>query len=345
MGKVTIKDVARAAGVSTQTVSRVINERSNVAPATRAHVRAVIEELGYAPNIIAKSLSSGRSNTLGVIGFGLEYYGSTSVLRGIEQKAHETGYSILLSLLDDYEMSHVERIVRGLLSRQVEGIIWSIPGTSQTPAGLSRKFAEVEIPVVFLNKEQTGDNMVVAMDNRCGGRLATAHLLESGYRRIGIITGPAGWWEAHERELGWRETVQAAGIADPDMLKVEGDWTPRSGERGLHALLDRAPDLDAVFVSNDQMALGALRAARRLGIRVPQALGVVGFDDIPEAPYFYPALSTVRQNARKLGALAVEVLNGYLAGGQESAPPAPETVWVAPELVVRESSLRAPREV
>lgn len=343
--KVTIKDVAHAAGVSTQTVSRVINHHSNVAPQTRVHVRSVIDELGYAPNVIAKSLSSGKSNTLGVIGFGLEYYGSTSILRGIEKKANETGFSILLSLLDDYEMGHVDRILHELFARQVEGIIWSIPGIGKTLAGLTRKFSEVGIPVVFLNKEQTENNMVVALDNRRGGRLATTHLLENGYRRIGIITGPAGWWEARERECGWAETLQEAGIPNLDRLKVEGDWTPQSGERGLHALLAQAADLDAVFVSNDQMALGALQAARNLGIRIPQDLGVVGFDDIPEAPYFYPALSTVRQNARRLGALAVEKLNDHLSGAQEEEEEfAHETVWLEPQLIIRESSLRTPLE-
>lgn len=337
---VTIRDVARVADVSTQTVSRVINNRPNVAPDTRDRILQVIGELGYAPNIIAKSLSSGRSHTLGVIGFGLEYYGSTSVLRGIEKKAHEIGFSIILSLLDEYEMDRVDRILQGLLSRQVEGVVWSIPGIGKDLQGLSRKFAEAEVPIVFLNKEQTEDNMVVAMNNRLGGRLATNHLLDQGYRRIGIITGPAGWWEAQQRTFGWQESLQLAGCSGVERLRVEGDWSPSSGEAGLYQLLDQSPDLDAVFVSNDQMAFGVLQGARQLRIHVPQELGVVGFDDVPEAAYFFPALTTIRQNARKLGALAVEKLYDDLRGKEDGAGSRRETTWVEPRLVIRESSLR-----
>lgn len=336
---VTIKDVARVAGVSTQTVSRVINDRPDVARDTRSRVLKIISELGYAPNIIAKSLSSGRSSTLGVIGFGLEYYGSTSVLRGIEKKANDLGFSIIVSLLDDYEMDRVDRILRELLARQVEGVLWSIPGIGKTLEGLSTKFAEAGIPVVFLNKQQTDNNMVVALDNRLGGRMATEHLLEQGYEHIGLITGPAGWWEASQRELGWRETLQERGVGGLDDLLAEGNWSPQSGEAALYCLMEKSPSVDAVFVSNDQMALGVLRAARQLGLRVPQDLGVVGFDDIPEAAYFYPALTTVRQNARELGALAVEKLHDYMRGEDEDDALATETTWVEPRLIVRESSV------
>jgi DNA-binding LacI/PurR family transcriptional regulator len=338
--KVTIKDVARAAGVSTQTVSRVINNRPDVSSETRARIKKLIKELGYAPNIIARSLSRGRSNTLGVIGFGLEYYGTTSVLRGVEQKSNEIGFSIILSLLDDYEIDRVDHILQDLLSRQVEGIIWAIPGIGKTLKGLSEKFAEAEIPVVFLNKDQTEDNIVVAMDSRLGGRLATEHLLAEGYQQVGIITGPADWWEARQRELGWRGTLKEAGIDDLDPLKAEGDWTPASGEQALRTLLDQTPDLDAVFVSNDQMALGVLQAARQLGIQVPDELGVVGFDDIPEAAYFYPKLTTVRQNTRKLGGLAVEKLYEFIQANQNNHDFSLDTTWVQPRLVVRESSIQ-----
>jgi LacI family transcriptional regulator len=334
---VTIKDVARVAGVSTQTVSRVINDRPDVARDTRSRVLEIISELGYSPNVIAKSLSSGRSNTLGVIGFGLEYYGSTSVLRGIEKKANALGFSIIVSLLDDYEMDRVDQILRELLSRQVEGVLWSIPGIGKTLEGLSNKFADAGIPVVFLNKEQTGNNMVVALDNRLGGLMATRHLLEQGYQHIGLVTGPAGWWEASQREVGWREAMQQAGVTDLDNLVAEGNWSPASGEAALYHLMEKSPHVDAVFVSNDQMALGVLRAARQLGLRVPQDLGVVGFDDIPEAAYFYPALTTMQQNARKLGALAVEKLHDHIRG--HNSGEATETSWVKPRLIVRESSI------
>ncbi|MBM3143560.1 MAG: LacI family transcriptional regulator [Chloroflexi bacterium] len=338
--KITIKDVAKAAGVSTQTVSRVLNNRHDVSPETRARVQEVIANLGYAPNVLARSLSRGRSNTLGVVGFGLGYYGSTSVLTGIEQKSNELGFSFILSLLDRFEMERVDEILRDLLSRQVEGIIWAVPGISQALRGLPKKLSDIPIPVVFLNKEKTNDDAIAAMDNRLGGHLATEHLLEQGYRRIGIITGPAEWWEAQQRELGWRETMLEAGLDDLDNLKVEGDWTAASGEVGLHSLIAKAPDVDAIFVSNDQMSLGVFQAARRIGMEVPNDLGIVGFDDIPEAAYFYPSLTTVRQNAKKLGAIAVEQMAKFIQAHQNNEDFKPDISWVKPSLVVRKSSIQ-----
>lgn len=345
MKNVTIKDVARAAGVSAQTVSRVINNRPDVAPDTRARILEIISELGYAPNRIAKSLSSGRSYTLGVVGFGLKYYGSTSVLRGIEQKANENGFSIILSLMDKFELDRADRILQELFSLQVEGVIWSIPGMGKSLDNVSHLFSESGIPVVFINNEQNGDNLVVAMDNRLGGKRATEHLLEQGYSQIGMITGPSGWWEARQRRLGWQDAMQDAGFNDLEDRLFEGDWLPQSGEAGLQTLVDELPDLDAVFVSNDQMALGVLRAARHLGLKVPQDLGVVGFDDIPEASYFYPSLTTVRQNAKKLGALSVEKLHSFIRGSERDKLSALDVSWVEPNLVVRESSVKNRQEI
>ncbi|MGD2157071.1 MAG: LacI family DNA-binding transcriptional regulator [Anaerolineales bacterium] len=337
--KITIKDVAQAAGVSTQTVSRVINNRPDVSPKTRARVQKVIADMGYAPNVLARSLSRGRSNTLGVVGFGLRLYGPTSVLAGIEKKSNELGFSFILSLLDRFEMGRVDEILRDLLSHQVEGIIWAVPGISEALKDLPQKLLALSIPIVFLNKEQTDNDIVVAMDNRLGGRLATQHLLEQNYRRIGIITGPLDWWEAQQRKLGWRETLIESGIDDLDNLIVEGDWSPASGEVGLHALIAKSPDIDAVFVCNDQMSLGALKAARRMRLQVPQDLGIVGFDDIPEAGYFYPSLTTIRQNAEKLGAVAVEQMTKFIQARQINEEFISNISWVKPRLIVRKSSI------
>lgn len=338
--KVTIKDVAKAAGVSTQTISRVINDRPDVSPDTRSRVQQVITDLGYAPNVLARSLSRGRSNTLGVVGFGLGYYGSTSVLMGIEQKSNELGLSFILSLLDRFEKERVDEIIRNLLARQVEGFIWAVPGINTNFLDLSQAALDIDLPIVFLNKEKRDHETVVAMDNRLGGYLATQHLIEQGYRRIGIICGPAEWWEAQQREQGWREAMQEAGCDDLENLKVEGDWSAASGEVGLHALIAKSPDIDAVFVCNDQMSLGVFQAARRMGLNVPQDLGVVGFDDIPEAAYFYPTLSTVRQNAVTLGALAVEQISKSIQAHQNGEEFYPNVSWVRPRLIVRKSSVR-----
>lgn len=338
--KITIKDVARAAGVSTQTVSRVLNNRPDVSSDTRKRVKQIITSLGYSPNVFARNLSRGRSNTLGVIGYGLVYYGTSSVLTGIENKANELGFSLTLSLIDRVEPERVDRILYDLLSRRVEGIIWAVPGDVSTSNWVAEKFSSVQIPLVYINSRVNSSDFVTGIDNQLGGKLATEHLLQQGYKRIGIITGPSSWWEAQERLKGWREAVEAAGHSDIDNLVVEGDWNPPSGDAGLHTLLARDPEIDAVFISNDQMALGALQAARRLGLSIPEELGIVGFDDIPEAAYFYPPLTTIRQDTRRLGAMAVEQMNKLIQAQDEGLILEPDISWLEPCLVVRKSSVR-----
>lgn len=341
MQKVTIRDVAQAAGVSTQTVSRVINSRPDVSPDTRLRVQQIIADLGYSPNVLARSLSSGSTNTFGVVGYGLGYFGPSNVLQGIERKSNELGFSLLLSLLDDFDSDQIDEILDNLLSRQVDGIIWAVPGNDRLVGELSGRFNEISIPVVYLNKFKTQEEVIVAMNNKQGGKLATQHLLEQGYQRIGIITGPTDWWEAQEREMGWREIMADSGLIEPEEFIVNGDWSAASGETGLHNLLAKSPHIEAIFASNDQMALGALKAARQLGIKVPYDLGVVGFDDIPESAYFYPSLTTIRQSAISLGALAVVQMCSYINARQRNEEFEPDVSWIEPELIIRKSSAPA----
>jgi LacI family transcriptional regulator len=186
----------------------------------------------------------------------------------------------------------------------------------------------------------------IGIDNRAIGRMATEHLLLGGARRVGIITGPMNWWEARQRQLGWRESLQERGLPAQERQVVHGDWGATSGEDGLYRLLEQEPELDAVFASNDQMALGVLHAAHRLGRRVPEELSVVGVDNSAEASHFWPALTTVDQPLRNAGALAVREIDNAIRRsrsprrGQE-APAAPRTL-LQPELVIRESSRGAP---
>ena len=342
--KVTIKDVAQDAGVSAQTVSRVINNRPDVAPETRARVQDAISKLGYAPNIIARSLIQGRSNTLGVVGFGLELFGPTRVLAGIERRAAYLGFSLLLSLLDQFDPGRVHDIINDLLSRQVDGIIWAVPGQVDSSDWLTAILEKAAVPIVFLNRRELPGQEVVAIDNRQGAKMAVEHLLQQGYRRVGIITGPPAWWEAQEREAGWRSALQEAGIDSLDRLSVVGDWSAASGDAGFRALYHQAPGMEAVFACNDQMALGALRAARHLGLAVPRDLAVVGFDDIPEAAYFYPPLTTVHQSPKALGALAVERMNAMIQARQQGGTCSTGLSWVRPRLIVRGSSVREPND-
>ena len=340
--RVTIREVALAAGTSAQTVSRVLNNRSDVSAETRERIKAIITELGYSPNVLARSLIAGRTHTLGVVGYGLSFYGPARVLTGIERRANETGFSLLLSLLREPEVDNGEEIFQNLVDHQVDGIIWAVPEIGSNRDWIAKQVNRHAIPVVLINRAPLPGFRVTAIDNLAGGQLATRHLLAQGYRRMGIITGPLSWWEARQREQGWREAMHNAGHSDLDDLRFSGDWYPASGDCGLTELLRRSPDLEAVFACNDPMAAGALRAARRLGLRVPQDLAIVGYDDVPEAAFYYPSLTTIRQPLTDMGAQAVHLLNEML----EAQPDQPESdlariTWMQPELIVRESSIRA----
>jgi LacI family transcriptional regulator len=337
--RVTIKQVAKAAGVSTQTVSRVINDRPDVAPATRKRVLNVIDQLGYQPSHIARSLIQGRSSTLGIVGCGLEYFGPSCTLSGIEQEASKLGYTVLLSLVRQPETNKVGRVLRELLSRYVDGIIWAVPDIGDNRAWVKRKSHRLSVPIVFLSMEPQPEQFIVAVDNYNGGLMATRHLITRGCQNIGLITGPLDWWEARQRKLGWRGALESVGLPRKDSFIAEGNWSATSGERGLNRLLTRHPEIDGVFACNDRMALGAFKAARQLGRRVPEDLAIVGFDDIPDAAYFYPPLSTVRQDMIELGRRAVRELGKVIEANLSGDPPPPETLLLQPELIVRESSI------
>ncbi len=341
--RVTIKEVAKAAGVSTQTVSRVLNNHPDVAPETFQRVQQVIKETRYAPNFLARSLIRGRSHILGVVAYGLEYYGPSRVLTGIEQQANEIGYSIFLNLIHRPETGEVEDLLNDLYARQVEGIIWAIPEIGENRAWARLRPPDFAAPVVFVNGT-TGQMTLplVGVDNHAIGCLATEHLWAGGARRIGIVTGPLNWWEAQQRYRGWRETLEAHSIAIQEQWQVAGDWTTKSGEHGLYQLLTQCPDLEAVFASNDQMALGVIHAAHRLGRRVPEDLSVAGVDNIPESAHFWPPLTTIRQRLREAGALAVQELDHLMEKAKQPrrSPenPAPTVALLKPELIIREST-------
>jgi len=337
---VTIRDVARAAGVSAQTVSRVINHHPDVSDETRRRIQQIMETLGYSPNYIARSLIQGKTHTIGVVGYGLGYYGPSRALTGVEKQANELGYSILLSLVRQAELNSGRQLLANLLMRKVDGIVWAVPEIGSHREELLQDLEQIDVPVVFVNMNPRPGFHVAAVDNFNGGKLATLHLLSRGCKKIGIITGPEVWWESQQREAGWKTACLESGKVNEEhlqRLKVVGDWEPASGEAGFTALIKNNPDLDGVFVCNDQMALGALKAARHLGIRIPEDVAIVGFDDIPEAAFFDPPLTTMRQPLTELGAQAVKMLHHRLCK-EDHFTPSSETIWLQPELIVRESS-------
>lgn len=341
--RMTIKEVARAAGVSTQTVSRVLNNRPDVAFETLERVRQIIADTGYTPNMLARSLTQGRTNNIGVVAYGLDYFGPCRVLTGIEQQAADLGYAISLNLIHEPETCDVEGLLNALVSRQVDGVIWAIPEVGENRIWSHGTGPELPLPVVLVGGMSGQTSLMsIAIDNAAIGRIATEHLLAGGARRVGIITGPLSWWEARQRRLGWYGALEAHGLTVDEHPVAFGDWSPNSGEQGLHELLEQHPDLDAVFASNDQMALGVLHAAHRLGRRIPEDLAVVGVDNIAEASHFWPSLTTVHQPLRDAGALAVREIDRSIAAVPGSRrpveTPTAHTVMLEPELIVRDSS-------
>ncbi|MCZ7572498.1 MAG: LacI family transcriptional regulator [Ardenticatenaceae bacterium] len=337
--RVTIKQVAREAGVSAQTVSRVINDRRDVSAETRQRVKAVIDRLGYQPSYIARSLISGSSCTIGVVVWGLQFYGPFQAFLGIEQAANEQGYDLFLRLTQAITQDDGKALIKSMLSHQVDGIIWAVPESGQNHDWICTAAHTLPVPIVFLSMRPRPSLHVAAVDNRVGGRIATEHLVAQGYRKVGLIAGPLSWWEAAERRRGWVEALEATGLPADETAVVEGDWTPRSGEQAMYRLLERHASIEAVFVSNDQMALGAMKAARAAGRTIPDDLALIGFDDISEAPYLVPPLSTIRQDLDALGRQAVhKLISLFNSDDQDNHADEQVSPMLQPELIIRESS-------
>lgn len=334
--RVTLKEVAAVAGVSTQTVSRVVNGRPDVADDTRAHVQAIIKQLGYQPSKIARSLIQGHSCTLGVVSSGIGLYGPSLVLKGIQEAAVKQDYSLMLTILPDGEEYDAENILRDMLSYHVDGILWAVPEIGQNRDWIQQVLPNFSAPIVFLNMQPRPTLVTAVIDNKHGGHIATQHLIDQGRKHIGIITGPMSWWEPRQRELGWREALATNGFTLDESYIANGDWTPHSGERCIRMLLEWHPEMDAVFVSNDQMALGAMKVARQMGREIPRDLAVVGYDDIPESPYFSPSLTTIRQDVAELGSKSV---NQLLAMINDEVGESVSSSVLKPELIIRESSV------
>jgi DNA-binding LacI/PurR family transcriptional regulator len=325
-------DVAELAGVSHQTVSRVLHDSPHVRGDTRERVLAAIRQLDYRPNSVARALVTGRSKTLGVVSFDTTLYGPASTLLGIEQAAHDVGYAVSVSSLRSLNRGTVIAAIQQLRDQGVDGV--SVIAPLRAGADALRHVVP-DFPVVAVEAGPNAPIPVATVDQMAGAAAATRHLLNLGHKTVWHLAGPTDWNDAEERIEGWRSVLKAAGAPIPALLR--GDWTPRSGyELGQNLL--RIPELTAVFVANDQMALGLFRRLHESGREVPRDLSVVGFDDIPESAYFTPPLTTVRQDFAELGRRCLHILLGRIEG--EAGP---TRVVVAPELVVRGSTGAAPR--
>ncbi|WP_438943163.1 LacI family DNA-binding transcriptional regulator [Nonomuraea aridisoli] len=322
-----LMDVAARAGVSTMTVSRVLNAPDLVRAETRARVLAAVRELDYRPNQAARQLVTGRSGVLGVVSIDTTLYGPATMLYCIEQAARQAGYNVSIVSLGSLNRRSMEEGVQRLRTQAVDGVIIVAPHES---AADGLRHLPPEMPVVAVD---AGDDIpvpVAKVDQRAGAALVTRHLLDLGHESVLHVAGPADWLDANGRIDGWRGVLEAAGRPVPEVLR--GDWSSRSGYE-LGRRLAGDPGVTAVFAANDQMALGVLRALREAGRRVPEDVSVAGFDDVPESAYFWPPLTTVRQDFREVGRHAFRLLLDRMAGAEPQA-----RVLVEPELVVREST-------
>ncbi|MEN0083437.1 MAG: LacI family DNA-binding transcriptional regulator [Leifsonia sp.] len=323
-----VREVAAAAGVSRQTVSRVLNDHASIRPETRARVLAAMEELDFRPNRAARMLTTARSRTIGVLASSASsLFGPASSVDAVEDAAREVGYAVTVAHAASLEPSDLGAALDHLRAQAVEGVVVIAP---QQRVQDAMAHLALTVPSVTLHGAGDAADEGVFVDQLRGARLATRHLLERGHRRIAHLAGPGDWSEARARREGFLAEMEAAG-ADA-VVSREGDWTAASGaEIGAELVADAS--ITAVFASNDQLALGVLHAARLAGRDVPGDLAVVGFDDIPEAAFFAPPLTTVRQEFAELGRRCVARLVALIEGG-DLAFEEP----VAPVLVVRESS-------
>ena len=331
--RVTIKEIAAMTGVSTQTVSRVINKRPDVSPETRRAVEAAIAEHGFQPSAVARSLVQRQSQMIGVIVAGLKYYGVAQTVNGMAEATEAAGYSIILKELASFDVPDIVPVVEFFVAHRVEGIIFAPPQMGANIRHLQEQLPPSTPPVIFLKAEPSERFTSIGIDNVAAAAGATRHLLALGRRRVAHLAGPLEWREARDRRDGWLLALAEAGLEPGPM--AAGDWQSPSGATAFARILDADPTVDALFAASDQMALGALQVANRRGIRIPEDLAVVGFDGLPEAESFTPALTTVRQPLQEIGRLAVQELVASLRA--ESAPQA-RTIMVPTELLVRDSA-------
>lgn len=327
-GKVTIRDVAARAGVSHQTVSRVINDSRHVLPETRERVLAAMNELGYRPNAIARSLAAGQSYLLGCIAQNLTDYTFACIIEGAERYAREAGYYTLSSSAED-ELTFKSLIEQLVRTGRVDGLIVTQPYLDQRFQYLPR-----DIPVVLVGARAREHGFCsVMIDNAEGTRLALQHLLELGHRQIAMITGPQIEDCVLDRTHAYLTTLEDLSMPFDPRYLVQGDWSASSGYDAVKTWLAQQLPFTAIYAQNDRMAIGAIRALHEHGLRVPEDVSVVGFDDMPLAAYFDPPLTTVRQDMYAIGREAARLLLQALEG-QSCAT----QVLITPQLIVRQST-------
>lgn len=331
----TLHDVARLAGVSYQTVSRVINHHPYVSDETRKRVEKAIIELDYRPNRAAQKLAGAKSHTLAMITFGLTHYGPAQMMINIEHASRQAGYDLIFANVNDASLMTLRTAMSHIRHRDIDGMLVILPVVGVPQDEIVALSGDIPLMLVGTGLHVNATSIVV--DQLMGTQMATRHLIDLGHTHICEITGPLNWYDAVERHESWLATMQAAGLTPGS--SIEGHWTADSGYQATRQLIKQGTTFTALVVGNDQMALGAIRALYDHGRRVPQDVSVVGFDDIPEAAYFLPPLTTVRQDFDVLGRFGIEYLIKLIHEPQQE----PIQHVIAPQLIVRKST-SAPSE-
>ncbi len=332
-GVVTLDQVAEAAGVSPSTVSRILNGTATVSPAKQAAVDEAIKRLGFRPNPVARGLAGGRTLSIGVLTQTISspFYGEA--LHGIETRLEEAGY-IPLFVSGHWQEAEERKALEALLSRRVDGLIVLAGSLSNQALQQVAK----SLPMVVLGRELKGPQLFsFGFDNQAGALLAVQHLLDSGHRRIAYIAGDPVHQDALDRQAGYQAALKQAGVAFDPALVVQGDYTEAAGLLAANRLLDSGQPFTAIFAANDQMAIGAALGLYRRGVRVPDDVSLVGFDDLAPAKFAIPPLTTVRQSVYEMGHQAASAKLDLLRGE------APQVALPPPLLVPRESTRRLQR--
>ena len=320
-------DVAALAGVSHQTVSRVLNDHPRVRPETRQRVLDAIAQLGYRRNSAARALVTRRTGTIGVVTSGSALFGPTSTLIALEHAARDAGLFVSVATVPTWRADQVSTVLEHFMSQGVDGVVVI---AAHDDAVVAVQAFDEPVPIVMVGpKNLPGPLHSVAVDQYAGGRLAVRHLLELGHRDVVHLAGPVDWLDARWRIEGWRDELAAAGIRAGG--PIPGDWSAQRGyDVGRELASGELPT--AVFAANDQLALGLLRAFAEAGLRVPTDVSVVGFDDVDGSAHFFPPLTTVRQEFGALGRRCMELLLGAIAGE------CVDSGLIAPSIMVRASS-------
>ena len=334
----TLNDVARLAGVSSMTVSRVINNSGHIGPETRAKVNQAIVELGYMPNVLARQLRSKRTKTIALVLTDITNPFFTTIARGVEDTARAQGYAVMFCNTDESEAEELE-YVRVLIQRRVDGVLL-VPATDSS--GSLQLLHKHGLPVVVLDRHvRSGQVDEVRTDSEAGAYLAIRHLIDLGHRRIAVLTGPADVSTSMDRVAGYRRALAEESLEPDSRYILFGEYNDASGFEMTRRILAARPRPTALFAANNFIAFGAIQALREAGLSIPEEMSIAVFDDLPQGWVFDPFLTVVSQPAYEIGRRATELMLERLTG---EAPAEPRTIVLPSELIARRSTAPPRRE-